>query len=79
MVTFSCVANFSCRVVEIKAYACGIGTQKMVYTDFEGAWVKPFYSPEGELLGTVDRQDTIEVWNIEGREKLYTRTAPAEY
>ena len=74
-VTFSPCGEFlvsSSRDKSLRVWDVEESTQKMVYTDFEGAWVKPFYSPEGELLGTVDRQDTIEVWNIEGREKLYT-------
>ena len=64
----------SLRVWDVKK-----GTQKMVYTDFEESWVKPFYSSEGELLVvfTVDRQDIIEVWNVECREKLYTLELPS--
>lgn len=74
-VAFSPCGGFlvsSSRDKSLRVWDIANGTQKMVYTDFEEAWVKPFYSPAGELLVTVDRQDTIEVWNIECREKLYT-------
>ena len=46
--------------------------QKMIYTDSGKSWKEPFYSPEGVLLAAVDRQDTIEIWNVERREKLHT-------
>ncbi|MYA70932.1 hypothetical protein F4009_10625 [Candidatus Poribacteria bacterium] len=61
----------SLRVWDVKK-----GAQKMVYTDFEESWVEPFYSLEGELLGIVNTQNTIEVWNIECHEKLYTLELP---
>ena len=48
------------------------GVQKMVYTDSGKSWKEPFYSPEGVLLAAVDRQDTIEIWNMERSEKLHT-------
>ena len=48
------------------------GVQKMVYTDSGKSWKEPFYSPEGVLLAAVDRQNTIEIWNMERREKLHT-------
>ncbi|MDE0466329.1 MAG: WD40 repeat domain-containing protein [Candidatus Poribacteria bacterium] len=48
------------------------GGQKMVYTDSGKSWKEPFYSPEGVLLAAVDREDTIEIWNMERREKLHT-------
>lgn len=48
------------------------GVQKMVYTDSGKSWKEPFYSPEGVLLAAVDREDTIEIWNMECREKLHT-------
>ena len=48
------------------------GVQKMVYTDSGKSWKEPFYSPEGVLLAAVDRQDTIEIWNVERSEKLHT-------
>ena len=48
------------------------GVQKMVYTDSGKSWKEPFYSPEGVLLAAIDREDTIEIWNMERREKLHT-------
>ena len=48
------------------------GVQKMVYTDSGKSLKEPFYSPEGVLLAAVDREDTIEIWNMERREKLHT-------
>ena len=45
--------------------------QKRVYTDSGKSWKEPFYSPEGVLLAAVDQQDTIEIWNMERREKLH--------
>ena len=48
------------------------GVQKVVYTDSGKSWKEPFYSPEGVLLAAVDREDTIEIWNMERREKLHT-------
>ena len=48
------------------------GVQKMVYIDSGKSWKEPFYSPEGVLLAAVDRQNTIEIWDMELREKLHT-------
>ena len=48
------------------------GVEKMVYTDSGKSWKEPFYSPEGVLLAAVDREDTIEIWNMERRERLHT-------
>ena len=48
------------------------GVQKVVYTDSGKSSKEPFYSPEGVLLAAVDKQDTIEIWNMERREKLHT-------
>ena len=48
------------------------GMQKMVYADSGKSWKEPFYSLKGVLLAAIDRQDTIEIWNMERREKLYT-------
>ena len=52
------------------------GAQKMIYTDSGKSWKEPFYSPEGVLLAAVDREDTIEIWNMERREKLHTLKLP---
>ena len=56
------------------------GVQKMVYTDSSKSSKEPFYSPEGVLLAAVDREDTIEIWNMERRERLHTlKLHPKEY
>ena len=44
--------------------------QKKVCTDFQTTRAVPFYSTEGELFVIVDGEDTIEVWNMEQKEKL---------
>ena len=46
------------------------GVEKKVYTDFQTTRAVPFYSTEGELFVIVDGENTIEVWNVERREKL---------
>ena len=48
------------------------GAQKMVYTASGKSFKEPFYSPEGVLLAAVDREDAIEIWNMERSEKLHT-------
>lgn len=48
------------------------GVQKMVYTDSGKSSKELFYSSEGVLLAAVDREDMIEIWNMERREKLHT-------
>ena len=78
-VTFSPCGGFlvsSSRDKSLRVWDIENETQKMVCPDFEGTWMKPFYSPEGELLVIVEIRDTIEVWNIECREKLYTLELP---
>ena len=47
------------------------GVLKEIYADYEWSRVEPFYFPEGTLLATVFTQNTIEVWNIEQRQKLW--------
>ena len=49
----------------------GKNMPKMIFTESGTPRKNPFYSLKGELLATVDRQDTIEVWNVERREKLH--------
>lgn len=56
----------------LRVWDIGTGVQKMVYANSETSWKEPFYSQEGELLASVDRQDTTEIWNVERCEKLYT-------
>ena len=50
----------------------GKNVPKMIFTESGTFRKNPFYSPKGELLATVDQQDTIEVWDVERREKLHT-------
>ena len=48
------------------------GLLKESYTDYEMSRVEPFYLSEGMLLATVFTQSTIEVWNVQQRQKLWT-------
>lgn len=48
------------------------GLLKETYTDYEMSRVEPFYLSEGMLLATVFTQSTIEVWNVQQRQKLWT-------
>jgi len=42
------------------------------YTDYEMSRVEPIYLPDGTLLATVFTRETIEVWNAQQRQKLWT-------
>ena len=44
---------------------------KMIYSESGTVRRNPFFSRKGELYVIEDRQDTIEVWNVERREKLH--------
>ena len=46
------------------------GVQKTAYTDLQASRIEPFYSAEGELCAIIDGQNTMEVWNMERREKI---------
>ena len=48
------------------------------YTDYEKSRIVPYYLPDGTLLATVFSGETIEVWNIEQREKLQSYELPVE-
>ena len=48
------------------------GVLKEIYEDYEGSRVEPFYFPDGTLLATVFTRETIEVWNVQQRQKLWT-------
>ena len=48
------------------------GVLKEIYADYGMSRVEPIYLPEGVLLATVFTRDTIEVWNVEQRQKLQT-------
>ncbi|MDE0637406.1 MAG: WD40 repeat domain-containing protein [Candidatus Poribacteria bacterium] len=72
-ITFSPCNKFlisSSRDQSLRVWDIVKGRQKEVYTDFQTTRVVPFYSEEGELFTIVDGEHTIEVWNVEGREKL---------
>ncbi len=44
---------------------------KEIYADYDWARVEPFYLPDGTLLATVFMSETIEVWNVQQRRKLW--------
>lgn len=48
------------------------GVLKEIYADYEWSRVEPFYFPEGTLLATVFTQSTIEVRNVQQRQKLWS-------
>ena len=62
---------FSSRDESLRVWDIAKGVQKTAYTDFQTPRTVPFYSTEGELFAIVDGQDTIEVWNMEHREKIH--------
>ena len=61
---------FSSRDESLRVWDVAKSVQKMAYSNFQTPRTVPFYSTEGELFAIVDRQDTIEVWNMEHREKI---------
>ena len=74
-ITFSPCGEFlasSSDDKSLRVWDIAKGVQKMVYTDFQTPRTVPFYSTEGELFVIVNAQDTIEVWNVERREKIQT-------
>ncbi len=60
----------SSRDESLRVWDVAKSVQKVAYSDFQMPRTVPFYSTEGELFSIVDRQDTIEVWNMEHREKI---------
>ena len=76
VVTFSPCGEFllsSSRDNSLRVWDIANGVQKEVYTEFGSAWKQPFYSPEGTLFTAVfggrGAIQTIEIWNVESREK----------
>lgn len=72
-ITFSPCGQFltsSSRDESLRVWDVVKGSQKAVYTGFQASRITPFYLTEGELLAIVEAQDTIEVWNMERREKI---------
>ena len=72
-ITFSPCGEFlasSSRDKSLRVWDMTKGVQKTAYTDFQTSRIAPFYSTDGELFSIVDGQDTIEVWNMDRREKI---------
>ncbi len=72
-ITFSPCKKFitsSSRDKSLRVWDIAKGKQKEVYTDFGSTRIVPFYSEEGELFAIVNGEDTVDVWNVERREKL---------
>ena len=72
-ITFSPCGEFltsSSRDKSLRVWDLAKDVQKKVDTGFQTTRIVPFYSTEGELFAIVDGEDTIEVWNMERREKL---------
>ncbi|MCY3742947.1 MAG: WD40 repeat domain-containing protein [Candidatus Poribacteria bacterium] len=77
VVTFSPCGEFllsSSRDNSLRVWDIANGVQTEVYNEFGRAWKQPFYSPEGTLFTAVfggsGATQTIEIWNVEPREKL---------
>ena len=83
VVTFSPCGEFllsSSRDKSLRVWDIAKGVQKKAYTDFGSAWKQPFYSPEGTLFTAVfggrGATQTIEIWQVEPREKLQVLEFP---
>ena len=77
VVTFSPCGEFilsSSRDNSLRVWDIANGVQTEIYNEFGRAWKQPFYSPEGTLFtavfGGTGAIQTIEIWNVERREKL---------
>ena len=78
-ITFSPCGEFlvsSSRDKSLRVWNLAEGIQKQVYTDSETDWGLPFYSPEGQLLTAVFRNENatwaIDICSAEPRKKLQT-------
>ena len=72
-ITFSPCGDFlasSSRDESLRVWDVTKGVQKRGYENFGTFRTVPFYSTEGELFAIIDGQDTIEVWNMDRREKI---------
>ncbi len=83
VVTFSPCGEFllsSSRDKSLRVWDIANGTQTEIYNEFGRAWKQPFYSPEGTLFtavfGATGATQTIEIWNVERREKLQVLEFP---
>ena len=86
VVTFSPCGGFllsSSGDKSLRVWDVAKDVQKKAYTDFGSAWKQPFYSPEGALLTAVfggrGTTQTIEIWQVEPREKLQRLEFPGEH
>ena len=77
VVTFSPCGEFllsSSRDNSLRVWDIANAVQTEVYNGFGRAWKQPFYSPEGTLFTAVfggrGTTQTIEIWQVEPREKL---------
>ncbi len=66
------------RYGSLKMWNLTNGCLEKSYTDYEKSRVVPYYLPDGTLLATMFSGETIEVWNVEQREKLQTYELPIE-
>ena len=72
-IIFSPCSNFvasSSRDKSLHVWDVAKGLQKRVYENFGTSRTVPFYSTDGGLFAIIDGQDTIEIWNMERREKI---------
>ena len=83
VVTFSPCGEFllsSSRDNSLRVWDIANGVQAEIYNEFGRAWKQPFYSPEGTLFtavfGGTGAIQTIEIWNVERREKLQVLEFP---
>ncbi|MXV73636.1 hypothetical protein F4Z99_05070 [Candidatus Poribacteria bacterium] len=83
VVTFSPCGEFllsSSRDNSLRVWDIANGTQTEIYNEFGSAWKQPFYSPKGTLFtavfGGTGATQTIEIWNVERREKLQVLEFP---
>ena len=74
-ITFSPCGQFlasSDRDSKLHVWDLTNGVLEEIYAYYGKARVEPIYLPDGLLLATVFTHDTIEVWNVEQRQKLRT-------
>ena len=83
VVTFSPCGEFllsSSRDNSLRVWDIANGVQTEVYNEFGSAWKQPFYSPGGTLFtavfGGTGATQTIEIWNVERREKRQVLELP---
>ena len=80
-ITFSPCGQFlasSDRNNKLHVWDLTEGLLKEIYADYEWSRVEPFYLPEGTLLATAFTQSTIEIWDVQQRQKLWTHERQPE-